>query len=94
MHRPPVAPQCPTRQHAKGLATFRRHRGRRGGNLSGLMARLMAVAVTALAVALGCAATMDAQRKAPGPPPPPPGKANWPTDGYDVQRTSWQRHET
>jgi len=58
------------------------------------MARLSSVAVTALAVALGCAATLDAQRKAPGPPPPPPGKANWPTDGYDVQRTSWQRHET
>ena len=30
----------------------------------------------------------------PEPPAPPPGKANWPTDGYDVQRTSWQRHET
>jgi outer membrane protein assembly factor BamB len=23
-----------------------------------------------------------------------PAKANWPTDGYDKERTSWQRHET
>src|SRR5205085_6244060 len=82
-----------------GLATFHRRRGRRGGNLSRPMARLCSVAVTALAVALGCAATSAAQRapdpKASAKPPaPPPGKASWPTDGYDVQRTSWQRHET
>jgi hypothetical protein len=57
------------------------------------MARFRPVAVTALAVALGCAATLGAQRKPPSPPAPPPGKANWPTDGYDTQRTSWQRHE-
>jgi len=57
------------------------------------MARLCSVAVTALAVALGCAATSAAQRK-DASKPPPPGKASWPTDGYDVQRTSWQRHET
>ena len=27
-------------------------------------------------------------------PAPPPGKANWLTDGYDKERTSWQRNET
>ena len=38
----------------------------------------------------------DCRRPTQGPPEagPPPGKASWPTDGYDVQRTSWQRHET
>ncbi len=58
------------------------------------MARLFPVAITALAVALGCAATLQAQRKPPQPPAPPPGKASWPTDGYDTARSSWQRHET
>src|SRR5262245_36471900 len=58
------------------------------------MDRFRPVAVTALAVALGFAATLGAQRKSPpGPPAPPPGKANWPSDGYDPPRTSWQRHE-
>jgi len=57
------------------------------------MVRLRPVVVTALAVALGYAATLGAQRKPPSPPAPPPGKASWPTDGYDTQRTSWQRHE-
>jgi outer membrane protein assembly factor BamB len=58
------------------------------------MARFRPLAVTALAVALGFAATPGAQRKSPpAAPAPPPGKANWPTDGYDPQRTSWQRHE-
>ena len=51
--------------------------------------------VVVLALAVGWMATPAAQQRTPPKPPaPPPGKANWPTDGYDVQRTSWQRHET
>jgi outer membrane protein assembly factor BamB len=58
------------------------------------MDRFRPAAVTALAVALGFAATLGAQRKSPpAAPAPPPGKASWPSDGYDPQRTSWQRHE-
>jgi hypothetical protein len=58
------------------------------------MDRFRPAVVTALAVALGLTATLGAQRKSPpAAPAPPPGKANWPTDGYDPQRTSWQRHE-
>jgi outer membrane protein assembly factor BamB len=58
------------------------------------MPRISPVVVTALAIALGCGAALQAQRRPPQPPAPPPGKANWPTDGYDTARSSWQRHET
>jgi PQQ-like domain len=49
--------------------------------------------VVVLALALGALALAEAQRKAPSPPAPRAGKADWRTDGYDPQRTSWQRHE-
>ena len=54
-----------------------------------MIQRLMSA--LAVLVAVGAWVTaMDAQR----PDAQRPAKANWLTDGYDPQRTSWQRNET
>lgn len=49
------------------------------------MTRRWMSALAIVAAAGAWVTTIDAQR---------PVKANWLTDGYDHQRTSWQRHET
>ena len=47
--------------------------------------RVQTTIVAAAIAAVWATASADAQERA---------KANWLTDGYDKERTSWQRHET
>ena len=47
--------------------------------------RVQTTIVAAAIAAVWATASADAQERA---------RANWLTDGYDKERTSWQRHET